>query len=223
MSVKIRLRRTGRKKQPSYRLIVADSTTPRNGQYLDSLGTYNPLTKPADLRIDLEKVDRWLADGAELSETAASLIRKARIGGDRKVAVRGVGPDEKAETASVVPAAEPAKTRARAGSRGAAKAADATGAAAVDAAAESSAQPAAEATTEPAAEATAEPAADATAEPAADATAEPAAEAMAEPTAEATAEPAAEAMAEPTADTSAEPAADAEAQDRARNAADAAE
>ena len=119
MSVKIRLRRTGRKKQPSYRLIVADTSTPRNGQYLDSLGTYNPLTKPADLRIDLDKVDQWLAQGAEMSGTAASLIQKARRGGDDKVAIRSVGPDVKAETADVVAAAEPPRTKARAGSRGA--------------------------------------------------------------------------------------------------------
>ena len=154
MSVKIRLRRTGRKKQPSYRLIVADSTTPRNGQYLDSLGTYNPLTKPADLRIDLEKVDKWLADGAEMSETAASLIRKARLGGDRKVAVRGVGPDEKRETADIVAAAEPPRTRARAGSRGAGTAAVAEAAPAEAAPAEAVAEPAAEQTGEPAAEPT---------------------------------------------------------------------
>jgi small subunit ribosomal protein S16 len=123
MSVKIRLRRTGRKKQPSYRLVVADTASPRNGQYLDALGTYNPLVKPADLRIDLEKVDRWLADGAEMSDTAASLIRKARLGGDGKVAVRGVGPEARAEAPPVAAAAEPSKP-ARAGSRGkAAKAA----------------------------------------------------------------------------------------------------
>ncbi|HEX6133099.1 MAG TPA: 30S ribosomal protein S16 [Longimicrobiales bacterium] len=121
MSVKIRLRRTGRKKQPSYRLIVADTASPRNGQYLDSLGTYNPLVKPADLRIDLEKVEKWIASGAEVSDTAASLIRKARQGGDRKVAVRGVGPEVQAAAADVAPAAEPPK-KARAGSRGAPKA-----------------------------------------------------------------------------------------------------
>jgi small subunit ribosomal protein S16 len=117
MAVKIRLRRTGRKKQPSYRLVVADSATPRNGQYLDSLGTYNPLVKPADLRIDMEKVERWLANGAELSDTAASLIRKARLGGDSKVSVRPVEAEAKPDGGDVVAAAEPSKP-ARAGSRG---------------------------------------------------------------------------------------------------------
>src|SRR5690606_36202986 len=106
---------------PSYRLVVAGSASPRDGQYLDSLGTYYPLVKPADLRIDLEKVEKWIATGAEVSDTAASLIRKARRGGDAKVAVRGVGPEEQAPAADVAPAAEPSKP-ARAGSRGAPKA-----------------------------------------------------------------------------------------------------
>lgn len=131
MSVKIRLRRTGRKKQPSYRLVVADSATPRDGQYLDALGTYNPLVKPADLRIDLDKVEKWLAEGAQMSDTVASLVRKARLGGDSKIAVRGVGPEEKAETANVVAAAEPSQP-ARAGSRGAPKAEAAEAAAPVE-------------------------------------------------------------------------------------------
>jgi small subunit ribosomal protein S16 len=180
MSVKIRLRRTGRKKQPSYRLVVADSATPRNGQYLDALGTYNPLVKPADLRIDLVKVDEWIGRGAEMSDTVASLVRKARVGGDSKVAVRGVGPDAKPEPASVAPAAEPSKP-ARAGSRGSAKA-------------EAAARPA-EAVAEPAAP-VAEPAAAAAAP--AEAAAEPAA-AVTEP-AETSAADAPESPAEPSDD-----------------------
>jgi small subunit ribosomal protein S16 len=147
MSVKIRLRRTGRKKQPSYRLVVADSSTPRNGQYLDALGTYNPLVKPADLRIDLEKVEKWLAEGAEMSDTVASLVRKARLGGDSKVAVRGVGPEETPAAANVVAAAEPSKP-ARAGSRGAPKA---------DEPAAEPAEPAADAAADDASAADAEP------------------------------------------------------------------
>src|SRR5690606_1286487 len=85
MAVRIRLRRIGRKKQPSYRLVVADSQSPRSGEYIETLGFYNPRTQPAELRVDLEKVDQWLARGAEMSETAASLIRKARKGGARTV------------------------------------------------------------------------------------------------------------------------------------------
>ena len=120
MAVKIRLRRTGRKKQPSYRLVVAEETTPRDGEYLDSIGTYNPRTKPADLRIDLAKVDLWLAQGAVMTDTAASLIRKARRGGDKKVAVRPVAAEVRVEAAPVEAAAEP--PRSRAGSRGAPRA-----------------------------------------------------------------------------------------------------
>jgi small subunit ribosomal protein S16 len=93
MSVKIRLRRVGRKKQPSYRIVVAHSADPRGGKYLDTVGFYNPRTQPAELRLDLGKVDHWLGAGAELSDTAAALIRKARKGGDRSVQLREVGAD----------------------------------------------------------------------------------------------------------------------------------
>jgi small subunit ribosomal protein S16 len=173
MAVKIRLRRTGRKKQPSYRLVVAESESPREGRYLDSVGTYNPLTKPADLRIDLEKVDEWIARGAGMSDTVASLVRKARRGGDKTVAVRGVGADEKPELA-VVDAPAPRTGKPKAGSRGAPRAeapaaeeAPAPEAPAPEAAAPEAAAPEAAAAEAPApapegeAEAAAEPAADA--------------------------------------------------------------
>jgi small subunit ribosomal protein S16 len=88
MSVKIRLRRTGRKKQPSYRIVVADSRSPRDGAYLDSVGTYSPTMQPAELRIDLGKVDEWVGRGADMTDTVRSLVRKARRGGDDKLAVR---------------------------------------------------------------------------------------------------------------------------------------
>jgi small subunit ribosomal protein S16 len=114
MSVKIRLRRTGRKKKPNYRVVVAESTSPRDGEYLDSLGTYNPLLNPAELRIDLEKVDKWLSEGAEMSDTVASLVRRARKGGDDKVAIRSIGAEEQAQQ-DVVGAAAPAGTAAPAG------------------------------------------------------------------------------------------------------------
>lgn len=86
MPVRIRLRRVGRKKQPSYRIIVADSHTPRDGAYVDSIGFYNPRRHPAELRLDLDSLDDWLNKGAQPTETVASLIRKARRGGDAKVA-----------------------------------------------------------------------------------------------------------------------------------------
>ncbi|MFO7261364.1 MAG: 30S ribosomal protein S16 [bacterium] len=85
MPVRIRLRRVGRKKQPSYRIVVADSRNPRDGAYVESLGFYNPRRQPAELRLDLAKVDYWLERGAQPTETAAALIRKARKGGDATV------------------------------------------------------------------------------------------------------------------------------------------
>lgn len=87
MAVRIRLRRVGRKKQPSYRIVVAEASTPRDGAYVDTVGFYNPRRQPAELRMDLDKVDHWLELGAELTNTAASLVRKARKGGDAKVAL----------------------------------------------------------------------------------------------------------------------------------------
>jgi len=90
MAVKIRLRRVGRKKQPSYRMVVTDSEHPRGGTYLDTVGFYNPQRKPAQLNIDLTKVDEWLGRGATMSETTESLVRKARRGGDKTVSVSGM-------------------------------------------------------------------------------------------------------------------------------------
>ena len=89
MSVKIRLRRTGRKKAPFYRVVVTGSTTPRNGQYLAAIGHYSPLTTPAELRLDLAAVDNWLERGAEMSDTVRTLVNKARAGGDDKVKYMG--------------------------------------------------------------------------------------------------------------------------------------
>jgi small subunit ribosomal protein S16 len=158
MAVKIRLRRTGRKKQPNYRLVVAESTSPRDGQYLDAIGTYNPLVKPADLRIDLEKVDKWLADGAEMTDTVASLVKRARKGGDDRVAVQGVGPEEQ-PVRDVVDAPQAGKPRR--GSRGAAAQPAAAAEAPAAAAAEAPEAAAAEAPEAAAAEA---PAADVSAD-----------------------------------------------------------
>lgn len=80
MSVRIRLRRVGRKKQPSYRIVVAESSTPRGGVYIENVGFYNPRRDPIELRVDLERVDHWLERGALLTPTVASLVRKVRRG-----------------------------------------------------------------------------------------------------------------------------------------------
>jgi small subunit ribosomal protein S16 len=77
--VKIRLRRTGAKKQPSYRLVVADSRAPRDGAFIAVIGHYNPLTDPETLVIDEERASAWLKQGAQPTDTAARLLAKAGI------------------------------------------------------------------------------------------------------------------------------------------------
>lgn len=77
--VKIRLRRIGAKNQPSYRLVAADSRAPRNGAFINILGHYNPLTEPATVVVDEEKVLYWLGKGAQPTATAARLLAKAGV------------------------------------------------------------------------------------------------------------------------------------------------
>ncbi len=85
MSVRIRLRRVGRKKQPYWRVVVIPRGAPRDGAYIEEIGFYNPRTRPAFLTLDLEKLDAWIQDGAEVSDSVKSLARKARKGGDDDV------------------------------------------------------------------------------------------------------------------------------------------
>lgn len=86
MSVKIRLKRMGAKKKPFYRVVVADSHSPRDGKFIEELGYYNPLTNPADLKIDVEKAVKWLSNGAQPTDTVRSLFKKAGIAKPAKVA-----------------------------------------------------------------------------------------------------------------------------------------
>ena len=79
MAVKIRLRRMGAKKAPFYRIVVADSRYPRDGRFIDEVGYYNPLTDPADLKVDTEKVQKWISNGAQPTDTVKSLLKKAGI------------------------------------------------------------------------------------------------------------------------------------------------
>jgi len=79
LPVKIRLRRMGAKHQPSYRIVVADSRSPRDGRYIDQVGFYNPLTNPATITIDRDKAVDWLRRGAQPTETVAILLKKADI------------------------------------------------------------------------------------------------------------------------------------------------
>lgn len=79
MAVRIRLSRYGRKKMPFYRLVVADSRSPRDGRFIELLGTYNPMTDPASVAIDEERALYWLSVGAQPSDTARGLLKKQGI------------------------------------------------------------------------------------------------------------------------------------------------
>src|SRR5437588_7868168 len=163
--VKIRLRRMGAKKRPFYRLVVADARSPRDGRFIEQLGIYDPLTSPATIRIDGEKVQLWISKGAQPSDAARSLLQREGI-------IEG-----------------PALRHPKAVNVGAVKKTPKPAAKRVEAAAEPATEPVAEAPE--AAEAAAGPEAEAVAEPEAEAVAEaePEPEAVAEPEAEAVAEP----------------------------------
>ena len=79
MAVKIRLTRMGAKKKPVYRIVASDSRRPRNGQYIELIGTYNPLTNPASVKINEEVALKWLKNGAEPTDTARSLLSQVGI------------------------------------------------------------------------------------------------------------------------------------------------
>ena len=78
MAVKIRLRRMGAKKAPFYRVIVADSRSPRDGRFIEEIGTYDPLTNPATIQIDMERANYWIANGAQPTDTVRGLLKKAQ-------------------------------------------------------------------------------------------------------------------------------------------------
>lgn len=79
MAVKIRLKRMGSKKRPFYRIVAADSRSPRDGRFIEILGTYNPLTNPIELKLNDEKVLTWLKNGAKPTQTARNLLSKGGI------------------------------------------------------------------------------------------------------------------------------------------------
>ncbi|MBR4933483.1 MAG: 30S ribosomal protein S16 [Clostridia bacterium] len=72
--VKIRLRRMGAKKAPFYRVVVADSRYPRDGRFIEEVGTYNPMTEPATVKLNKEAIDKWIANGAQPTDTVKALI-----------------------------------------------------------------------------------------------------------------------------------------------------
>lgn len=75
--VKIRLKRVGAHKKPYYRVVVADSRTPRNGKFIEEIGTYDPLKDPSEIIIDNEAAKRWLANGAQPTDTVRALLKKS--------------------------------------------------------------------------------------------------------------------------------------------------
>ena len=79
MAVKIRLRRMGAKKAPFYRVVVADSRYPRDGRFIEQVGTYNPMTKPAAVDFDAEKVTKWIGNGAQPTDTVKRLLKEKGI------------------------------------------------------------------------------------------------------------------------------------------------
>jgi len=79
MAVKIRLRRMGQKKAPFYRIVVADSRSPRDGRCIDEIGTYDPNTDPSTYKVDEEKAKKWLADGAQPTEVVGKIFKLAGI------------------------------------------------------------------------------------------------------------------------------------------------
>ena len=79
MAVKIRLRRMGAKKSPFYRVVVADSRFPRDGRFIEEIGTYDPMRDPAVIKIDAEKAKTWIANGAQPTDTVRYLLKKSEI------------------------------------------------------------------------------------------------------------------------------------------------
>lgn len=75
--VKIRLRRLGAKKAPFYRIVVADSRYPRDGRFIEEIGSYNPLVNPAEIKVDTERAQQWMKNGAQPTDTVRDILKKA--------------------------------------------------------------------------------------------------------------------------------------------------
>ncbi len=79
MAVKMRLTRIGKKKTPFYRVVIADARAPRDGRFVEEIGYYNPLTEPAEIKIDADKAKQWLKNGAQPTDTVKALLKKSGI------------------------------------------------------------------------------------------------------------------------------------------------
>src|SRR3954447_9325553 len=106
--LRIRLRQTGAKKKPTYRVVVADARSPRDGAFLDILGHYNPRTEPSTVVIDMVKAQRWLANGAQPSDRVARLFKQEGIGPGGAVATAEAPVTAEPEAAGPPPARRPA-------------------------------------------------------------------------------------------------------------------
>ena len=79
MAVKIRLKRMGQKKAPYYRIVVANATSPRDGRFIEEIGTYNPMADPTEFKVDADKAKAWIANGAQPTDTVKALLKKNNI------------------------------------------------------------------------------------------------------------------------------------------------
>ena len=129
MAVRIRLTRVGATKRPSYRVVAIDSRRPRDGRALEILGFYDPLTEPATVNLDADRLKAWISKGASPSETVVKLMRQAGIGGTPAVAAPAAAPKKRAAagaTAKAKPKAKPKKADAEETAPAAEAAADET-------------------------------------------------------------------------------------------------
>lgn len=115
--VKIRLKRMGAKKAPFYRVVVADSRFPRDGRFIEQIGYYNPMTDPAEIVIDSEKANSWIANGAQPTETVRRLLKKAGTGTVAAPAAAEAGAEPAAAEAAAEPAAAEAAAEPAAGEK----------------------------------------------------------------------------------------------------------
>ncbi|MBR3755367.1 MAG: 30S ribosomal protein S16 [Clostridia bacterium] len=79
MAVKIRLRRMGAKKAPFYRIVVADSRYPRDGRFIEEIGTYDTMKNPAEIKVDVEKAQQWIKNGAQPTDTVKDILKKSGV------------------------------------------------------------------------------------------------------------------------------------------------
>ena len=138
MAVRIRLTRVGATKRPSYRVVAIDSRRPRDGRALEILGFYDPLTDPATVNIDADRLKAWISKGASPSETVVKLMRQAGIGGTPAVATPAAATKKRAAASDAKPKAKAKPKKAESADDAAAEAATTT----TDAATEATAEPA---------------------------------------------------------------------------------